>query len=242
MCEKKCKNKSYRCVTHCIFDLDGTIINTETVYAQIFEEMLKERGLHYSVDLRKKIMGTTTESCWQTLTTELHIKEPLQSLVEDFRKRGHDRLGNCALMPGAEKLLRHLHDHKIPLAIATSSAEPMFVHKTQQYRKLFEVFHHVVCGGTDPQVKRSKPNPDIFLICAERFEDNPCPLDCLVFEDSPQGVIAASKAGMQCVATPDKDVPRSEFKTATMILNSLEEFSPERFGLPCYFMPKDTDK
>lgn len=79
------------------------------------------------------------------------------------------------LLIGAEQLLRHLHKHKIPFALATSSSAASYELKTKQVKPLFEIFHHRVLGGSDPDVKNGKPAPDIFLVAASRFSDNPDP-------------------------------------------------------------------
>ncbi|KAI4464645.1 2-deoxyglucose-6-phosphate phosphatase 2 [Holotrichia oblita] len=181
------------------------------------------------------MLGTTTEKCWEILIQELKLADSISNIATEYRARAYELLGNCQFMPGAEKLVHHLYKENVPIAIATSSAERMYLRKIEPHQNFFGMFNPVVCGGTDPAVGQSKPDPRIFLVCAERFSDNPCPEECLVFEDAPNGVMAAKKAGMQCIAIPDSDIPREAVKDATLILNSMEEFIPENFGLPCYY-------
>lgn len=127
--------------------------------------------------------------------------------------------------------------------------------KITNHRELFELFHHKVMGSSDPEVINGKPAPDIFLVAAGRFPDNPDPAkvsptcrtrkesdflndfpnincQCLVFEDAPNGVQAATQAGMQCVMVPDPQISPELRTGATLVLNSLLQFKPEHFGLP----------
>lgn len=122
--------------------------------------------------------------------------------------------------------------HDVPIAVATSSAEDLMLLKTQRHRRVFDLFHHIVCGGSDPEVKAGKPAPDIYLICASRFPDNPDPANCLVLEDAPNGVTGAKRAGMQVVMIPQEDVSYEIWKNATLRLDTLESMAPELFGLP----------
>ncbi|KRT78456.1 hydrolase [Oryctes borbonicus] len=229
-----CSHHQYRTVSHCIFDLDGTLLDTEPIYTEIYIDMLKEHGENLTSDLRQKIAGTTNEETWKITTRETTIKLPWKLLAEEYRKRSHARLGNCQLLPGVERLLLHLWKHQIPMAIASSTTSALFECKTKVHMDLFKVFHHVVCGGTDQAVSRGKPQPDVYLVCADRFEEKPRPGNCLAFEDCSNGVQAAIGAGMQCVAIYAKDIPKKNYNCSTMVINSLEEFQPQQFGLPSF--------
>ena len=76
---------------------------------------------------------------------------------------------------GVRKLVDHLHNHNIPLAIATSGSERISNIKTKNHVDIFSKFHHVVHGSSDPEVKNGKPHPDIYLVCSSRFPDKPSP-------------------------------------------------------------------
>lgn len=76
---------------------------------------------------------------------------------------------------GAERLICHLYTNKIPICVATSSTAESFKTKTKNHKAIFKKFDFIVTGGSDKEVKRGKPHPDIFLIAASRFKDKPKP-------------------------------------------------------------------
>ena len=112
--------------------------------------------------------------------------------------------------------MRELASKQIPMAVATSSPRETFELKTQNHKDLFSLFHHVVCGSSDPEVKEGKPAPDIFQVCASRFSAPlPHPASCLVLEDSPAGVRAALAADMRYLEV-GTEVVLKEVKSALL--------------------------
>lgn len=97
-------------------------------------------------------------------------------------------------LPGVERLVRHLHRHGIPMAVATSSTRPKFELKTSRNKDLFALFDYVICGD-DPGIQNGKPAADLFL-AAQRALGNPPSENCLVFEDAINGVQAGLNAKM----------------------------------------------
>ena len=141
------------------------------------------------------------------------------------------------LVLGVEKLVRHLHKHNIPLAVATGSGKKGYEAKITNHKELFHLMSHVVTSD-DPNLQRCKPAPDIFQLAASRFPTPPTsPGHVLVFEDALNGVTAARDAGMNVVMVPDKMVDSAKCSQAHLVLNSLEEFDPTVWGFP----PFDTN-
>ena len=146
-----------------------------------------------------------------------------------------DLFPHAQVLPGVEKLIRHLHAHKIPIAVATSSTRSKFQLKTSLQKELFELFDVIICGD-DAEIKNGKPAPDLFL-AAQKHLGNPAADNCLVFEDAVNGVQAGLNAKMNVVWIPDENIKALCGDTelgSTITLDSMTDLVPENFGLPAY--------
>lgn len=223
-------------VTHCLFDMDGLLLNTEHIYTRITQQILKEQGCQeeYTGDVKVTLMGGQSAEVANKILKRYNLPLTTDEYIARQRELAHNLMPTAELLPGVEKLLHHLTTHKIPIALATSSSKPMYDLKTMQHTKLFELFGHKVYGSSDPEVEHGKPAPDIFIVAARRFPDSPSPSKCLVFEDAPNGVRAAIAAGCPVVMVPEDYVTAEMRNEATHVVDTLEDFKPELFGLPAY--------
>ena len=110
--------------------------------------------------------------------------------------------------------------------------------KTMNNQLVFESFGDRVICGDDKAIKKGKPEPDIFLEAAKRFfnHDLKDTGNILVFEDSPSGCLAAIKGGMKCIWVPDRnlEIEESLAEQVSDLIYSLEDFQPEKYGLPAF--------
>ncbi|KAJ9141398.1 hypothetical protein P3X46_031937 [Hevea brasiliensis] len=223
-------------ITHVIFDMDGLLLDTEKFYTEVQQIILARYNKTFDWSLKAKMMGRKAIEAAQVFVQETGISDSLSA--EDFLVEREEMLQHMfptsELLPGASHLVRHLHAKGIPICVATGSHRRHFELKTQRHGELFSLMHHVVLGD-DPEVKKGKPSPDIFLAAAGRFEGSPVdPKKILVFEDAPSGVLAAKNAGMHVVMVPDPRLDISHHETADQILSSLLEFDPVYWGLPAF--------
>lgn len=211
-----------------------SIQDTEHIYEGTVRDILKMFDKPYPKETRMRILGTTEQMTAEIAIRDLNLPITIDEFRNLFSQILRTRLSDLALLRGAERLLRHLHAHNIPIALATSSSKEMAELKMSSHAELFNLFHHRVYGSTDPDVITGKPAPDIFLVAGKRFPNRPKSINCLVFEDAPNGVRAATLAGMQSVMVPEKFVGPELRKEATIVINSLEDFQPEYFSLPAF--------
>ena len=197
--------------------------------------LCEKYGKKFTLDIKLKQMGRKEHESAQILINELNLPLTVEEYISFVHTMSDNLFPHAKLLPGVEKLVHHLHQHNVPIALATGGDSIGYKKKIANHQELFGLFHHIVFSTEDPEVKHGKPSPDCFLVCAERFKDQPRPGQILVFEDAPNGVQAASSAGMQVVWVPDQAVDRGTAQhLATLTLNSLKDFDPKDFGLPPY--------
>ena len=213
-------------VTHVLFDVDGLLLDTEPVYTAATNAVLARFGKTFDWSLKANMIGRRAIDSARYLVREMQLPIGAEEYLAERNKFLRKNFAACEALPGAEELVRHLHRHRIPIAVATSSERDLFEIKITRHN-WFALFDAVVSGD---DVAHGKPAPDIFLRAAQSIGG--APQSPLVFEDAPSGVAAARAATMRVIAVPDARMDKARYRDADAVLHSLAEFSPESYGLP----------
>ena len=189
-----------------LFDMDGTLIDTEKYYRVYWKAALAEFGYEMT-DEQALAMRSLGRPFAPAKLREWFGPELDYIAVRDCRKRMMeeclDREG-IGCKPGAFELLSFLERQHITAAIATAT-DPERTKKYLDKVGLARYFDKVVCAT---MVKEGKPSPDIYLYACEQLGERP--EDCMAVEDSPNGVLSASRAGCRVVMVPDQTQPDEE--------------------------------
>ncbi len=218
-------------ITHIIYDNDGLLLDTEPFYTKAHEIICSRYGKVFDWTIKAKMIGLRAEDSANILITSLQLPLSVPDYLETRKHLLAEMFPQSDALPGAEKLTRHLHHAGIPQAVATSSDRFNFDLKITRHQEWFRIFQLVVTGD-DPEIKRGKPDPDIFLLAAERMKATPA--RCLVFEDSPAGIDAAKAAGMFAVAVPDPHMADSAYPHADQLIRDLNDIDLASWGLPIF--------
>jgi HAD superfamily hydrolase (TIGR01509 family) len=203
-----------------IFDMDGLIFDTERLSYESWKEAAKEFNIDFDLNLLYKLLGTNHESVRNTLHNEFENKINVDNYIMERNNIYLSKImnGEVEKKKGIEELLRYLTDKNIKKAVATSSNREI-AYKLLKDAGIYDYYDYILCGD---EVKKSKPNPEVFLRVAEKL-DIPAN-QCMVLEDSEAGTIAASRAKMTPVIIPDLKNPSEDIeKLAFKKLNNLEE-------------------
>ena len=199
-----------------LFDLDGVLLDSEGNYTIFWAQMDKEfptgidnfasyiKGLHLT-----RILGFFESD---------EVRQQVQDRLLDF-----ERDTKYQFFPGALDFVRRLRDAGIPMAIVTSSDHKKMQALYEQYPEFPTLFDHIITGD---MVTKAKPDPECFLTGAKLLEVDI--KDCIVFEDSRNGLIAARQSGAMVIGLPTTLAPDVVSQLCDMMVDAVSQLSAKQ--------------
>ncbi|MCI0334475.1 MAG: HAD family phosphatase [Planctomycetes bacterium] len=201
-----------------VFDLDGLLVNTEDLYEQAGETVLRRRGKTYDADLREQMMGRPVVDAIQLMIDCHSLPDPLEDLMGECKVVLDELMAtSLAPMPGVEKFLDDLAAANMPIAVATS-ATPEYADHVLTTLGLKRRFRFIL---TAADIQRGKPDPEVYLLAAKRLGIEPSQM--MVLEDSANGCRAAAAAGAYTVAVPNRHTRNHTFPDVELIADTLAD-------------------
>jgi len=204
-----------------VFDLDGVLVDSEPIHFRAANRVLRRYGKSIGEDAYRTFIGLGEVATWTVWRERFGLTDSLEHLLTMHTAAG---LGEIAAgvpaISEAVDLARRLGAGTRRLAIASSSTRPV-IDALLVALGLDDVFA-VRVSGEDAEVRQSKPAPDVYLAAAAQLAVSPAA--CLAIEDSGPGVTAAKRAGMTCIAVPNRWTADQDFSEADVVLESLRYF------------------
>lgn len=206
-----------------VFDLDGVIVDSEQVWDEVRERLVRERGGRWSETAQADMMGMSSPEWSRYLHDELGLAESPAELNEEVVRRMLVRYREeLPLLEGAVAAVERLAT-EFRLAVASSSNRPLIDVVLEQAA----IATHFEATVSSEEVARGKPSPDVYLEAARRLGVDPA--GCAAIEDSSNGLQAAHAAGMRAIALPNRHYPPAPdaLELADVVIGSLDELTTE---------------
>ncbi len=203
-----------------LFDMDGVITDSETYARKSMHETFENRNIEWDEVFYNSLLGINHKMGQQLAIKKFGSEEVADSIMNEFitRLEGYFIRKEVKFKPGALELITYLNEHNFPIALATSGS-PEKIKRSFDSNNVDNPFTHIINGS---MVTNSKPDPEIFLKAAKLVDTDIS--NCLVIEDSVNGIKAAINAGSISCLVPDYIIPPIELQNqASMVKKDLFE-------------------
>lgn len=200
--------------------MDGVIVDTEPVHHYAYVQHFKQLNIEVSPEMYASFTGNSTKNIYERLKETYNLAQDVQTLVETKRNLFNDAFDSkedLYLLDGVEDLIKDLYSNGMQLVLASSSAN-VTIERIFDRFNLHHYFTHKVSGEDFP---KSKPHPAIFLKAAELAQT---PVEnCIVIEDSTNGIQAAKSANIYCVGYDSFHSKLQDYSKADRVITHFNE-------------------
>jgi HAD superfamily hydrolase (TIGR01509 family) len=205
-----------------IFDMDGVIVDTEPVHHYAYHQHFRQLNIDVTSEMYASFTGNSTKNIFEKLKTQFNLQQDVQALVETKRhlfNEAFDQKEDLFLLDGVEDLIKDLHRNGMQLVLGSSSAK-VTINRIFKRFNLHQYFTHIVSGEDFP---KSKPHPAIFehaaFLAATPVEN------CVVIEDSTNGILAAKAARIYCIGYDSFHSKMQDYSKADRVIRHFNELS-----------------
>ncbi|MGM0411479.1 MAG: HAD family hydrolase [Bacillota bacterium] len=204
-----------------IFDMDGVIVDSEPLHYEVNKEIFSELDIEVSKSEYNSYIGTSNQEMWELITERHNLEESPKKLTKLQQEKNLEHVNNGEVMAvdNVVKVINEIADSELKLALGSSSPEKL-IYAVISFLNIKDLFQVIESGEN---VSNGKPAPDLFLKIARDLDitsDN-----ILVIEDSHNGVKAAKKAGMNCIAYKNENSGNQDLSPADLIIDDFNELS-----------------
>ncbi|MDQ0067509.1 HAD family hydrolase [Chryseobacterium lathyri] len=208
-----------------LFDMDGVIVDTEPLHRKAYFATFDELEIAVSEDLYTSFTGASTKRVCETLIQKYnlaHTHETIAGIKRSYFKDYFDNDEEFDLIPGVRELIKHYHENGIKLILA-SSATMTTINMVFEKFGLEQYFSGKISGAA---LKESKPHPEVFLLAAQMAEESAG--NCMVIEDSTNGILAANRAKIFCAAYRSPHSKNQDYTLADIVVTDYEELELDK--------------
>lgn len=191
----------FQAIGSAIFDMDGLLIDSERLFIDEWLAAARRRRIPLQAEQLIPLIGLVEESCGEWLATAVGGAAQAREIRREIAARYASGQARPGLRPGAREMLAHLHAAGVRCAVASSSRLAEIERRLGEH----DLLRYLQAWAGGDEVPRSKPDPAVYLLAAQRLQSDP--FSCLAFEDSDHGAEAALAAGMRVVLVPDLKTP-----------------------------------
>lgn len=210
-----------------LFDMDGVIVDTEPLHRKAYFKTFKDLGIDVSEDLYTSFTGASTKRVCETLINTFNLKQTFEEIAETKRNYFKDYFyhdEDFDLIPGVKELILHYHENGIKLVLASSATMTTI---NMVFEK-FELEHYFMGKISGADLKESKPHPEVFLLAAKMAGE---PVEnCMVIEDSTNGILAAHRANIFCAAYRSPHSKNQDYTLADTVVSDYSDLEIDKIA------------
>lgn len=203
-----------------LFDMDGVIVDTEPLHRKAYFKMFEEVSIDVTEAMYDSFTGQATLPICRTLCQHFGLSDTPENLVSIKRKHFKyifENDSDLALLDGVHDLIKDYHNNGLTLVLASSASMPN-INRIFERFDLDRYFKAKISGA---DLKASKPHPEIFIKAAQLASEHTN--NCMVIEDSTNGIAAAKAANIYCVGFKSPHSANQDYSKADRVITSFEE-------------------